>query len=162
MSNNIQAIPSTDVSFSPVAAVKSRRPWSFASMAVVSLILGIGASYLIVWQNLKRVGKNDVAKKFFWIGLAILVGMVTTLFFAADALHLSKASGNVLALGFLVWFYFKYLASWQIASKEKPGFDWVILGWGLLGLVASLVIVGLLVLIFPQSRMNRENFKIFD
>lgn len=110
-------------------------PWSNTSMYIASLLFGVGGGFMIVWQGLKKIGKEDVAKKFFlWGGLATLI-----LVFAIARLHIS--SGYFVSLVYIILFERFYLMPWKKENPDiKPKFSWSIVGWGLLGMLLSVIL----------------------
>ena len=111
-------------------------PWSKISMYVASLIFGIGGSFLIVWQNLKRINKPGKARKFFiWGGI---VAVITT--FLIIKFHIEY--GYIFGFLLVMWFDRFYLAMWMKENPNtKPRFGWAMVGWGLLGTIATVVLL---------------------
>lgn len=127
-----------------------KRPWSWIWILVVSVLCGLSGGYLIVWQNLKRIGREDVAKKFLIKGGVIVLAITAALFLLPIPQSLNRGLGNGLAIIFPIWFYQKYLNDWQKQNPKVAGFSFALIGWGLLGLILYLALVFLVALIFPQ------------
>lgn len=143
-------------------ASSSKTPWDFISIVGVSLIFGNVASYLVVWENLKRIGKKDKANKYFiFFGMVLL--LETLLFQYLN--NLGKLNGsmvNGLGLIFPIWFYAYYFKEWQKQNPKVAKFQWSILAWGLFGLVAVFilnVIVGALVCAVLKNCPDYFNLK---
>ena len=113
---------------------------------IVSVLTGLGGSYLIVWQNLKRMGKEAEATKFLLVGGLIAVGILIISRFVS----IRTSGGFVIGILFPVWHLSKHIQKWQ---KENPGrakFTWGLVGWGVLGLILTIAIIFPLALLFPQ------------
>lgn len=117
-----------------------KRPWSYIQILAASVLFGLPGAYLIVWQNLKRIGKEDVAKKFLIVGGIIVLLIMTILIFLPVSRTISRGLSNGLAIMFPIWLYLSYLREWQKQNPKGAGFSWSLLGWGLLGLVLYLAI----------------------
>jgi hypothetical protein len=118
-----------------------KAPWPWFSLFVISLILGVPSAIIVVWQNLKRIGKNEVASKFLLIsgGLYLLLAIVTQI----TTLPLSFLSnlGRFLGVIFPVWYYYSYGKSWEKEHSGQTKWSWSLLGWGILGLAIYLVLI---------------------
>ena len=156
----------TDNSLPPKA---EKLPWSFLSMAIFSTLFGSIAGFLITWQNLKRLGKKILAKKFFFIGGAIIVLIFSisiillirsrneeyevgidfiTNIFSRDPDILAPFLGNtnhhpfltLLRLVISLSFPFWFFLS-QIKKEVnlKLKFSWSIIFWGLLGFFITIL-----------------------
>lgn len=123
-----------------------KAPWPWWATFIFSAVSGLYGGYIIVWLNLKRLGKHNVAKKFLFIGggivililgFLILLGQIlpsiTLLFSARLILSL------ILGLLFPTWLYFAYLKKWQTENPGKAKFSWSIIGWTAIGIVIGIV-----------------------
>lgn len=123
-------------------------------MVLISVLCGLPGSYLIVWQNLRRIGRKDVGKKFLIVGGIIVLVTMVVLMFLPISKSLSRGLGNGLAMIFPLWLYSNYLKQWQQQNPKGAGFSWSLMGWGLLGLILYLVLAFVisfvLALIFPD------------
>lgn len=126
----------------------SKIPWDFMSMVGVPILFGYVASYLVVWENLRRIGKKDKANKYLIVfGVVVLLGIIFFQYLSGLK-RLNGSMVNGFGLLFPIWFYAYYFKEWQ---KQNPGvakFQWSVLVWGLFGLVAGIilnVIIGALV-----------------
>lgn len=121
--------------------------WSWGWVLLFSILGGIGAGYLLCWQDLIRMGKQEAAKKFFlWGGITLLsIQLLVTLL-------PDKWTPNSISLGlslvFPMYLYHGYLKEWQ---KNNPGiarFEKKIILWAVLGLVLQLLIIFIFASIF--------------
>jgi hypothetical protein len=118
-----------------------KAPWPYFGLFIISLIFGMPAAILVVWQNLKRIEKHEVAKKFLLIsgGLGLLI-LILIAIISPSSSKVQINSAMFLSLIFPVWYLFSYGKSWE---KEHPGqtkWSWTLLGWGVLGYVVSLIL----------------------
>lgn len=128
-----------------------KRPWSQGWMILASVLCGFAGSYLIVWQNLKRIGREDKAKKFLIVGGIIVIAIIVALSLFPIPDSLSNGLGIGLALIFPFWFYSNYLKDWQKQNPKVAGFSWSLVGWGLLGLISYLALAYLVTFLFPTT-----------
>lgn len=141
------SLPQNPISASSDQIYKS--PWPWWGVIVFSVLFGFPGSFFIVWQNLKRMGKQSEASKF------LLFGGIITIIITAGLFLLpfppTSGVGNGLAVIFPLWFHYKYFKSWQKDNPGKTKFSWSLVGWGLLGLILYLVLVFLVAAIFPGA-----------
>ncbi len=120
-------------------------PWGKTSLSASSFVFGLGAGFLLIWQNFKRMGREEDAKKFFWKGIGINVGVTAILVFMIimageeQGRQIAKASQG-LGLFYPWLFGAKELKEWEQQHASKGKFSWSILGWGFLGLIFQLVL----------------------
>lgn len=124
-------------------------PWNYFSVFIFSSLFGPGASYLISWRNLKKMGKPEEAKKFLLFGGIIFLLMSTALIYLPKSG--TKALGNVAAIIFPIWLYYSHQKQWQISNPNKAKFSWSILGWSLLGVLLLIIVVAALTVILPHK-----------
>lgn len=126
----------------------TQAPWSWLSLAIVSILTGLGGGFFIVWQNLKRMGKEEEAKKFFVWGAVISVVVL------ALAIYLPmfpQGLSGVISLLFPIWHYATHLKKWQQEHPKQAKFSWSLVGWGVVGLVATLVLGVVLGFLIPVN-----------
>ncbi len=134
----LKTMPVTPMVEMPVT--KLMTPWPIWLILVVAFLSGTWSAYFLVWQNLKRMGKPELAVKFarWGVGLIFLFQVVLVAMAA-----MGKSAGNVsqaLLFGFPLWLEFKFFRRWREENPEnKPRFQMVTLGWGAVGLVATFV-----------------------
>ena len=131
-----------------------KRPWSWIWMLPTSVLSGSPGSYLIVWQNLKRIGREDIAKKFVIVGGIILLTVTAVLFLLPISRPIRQWLGTGLSIIFPLWFYSNYLKEWQKQNPKVAGFSWALVGWGFLGLMLYLALVFLVAFLFPDPSGN--------
>lgn len=140
-------------------------PWSFLSMIITSLLFGPIAGLLITWQNLKRLGKRKLGKKFlvggclFFFILLFLIPLVIrtleplTLFafpfwiFLITKYYSVAFIVFIISFGLPIWFYFFQLKK---EKQLKTKFSWSILFWALIGLLSSFSLLILHIITTPQ------------
>lgn len=123
-------------------------PWNYFSVFIFSSLFGPGASYLISWQNLKKMSKPEEAKKFLLFGGIVFLLISIALYYLPESG--AKALGNVAAIIFPIWLYYSHQKQWQTTNPNKAKFSWSILGWSLLGVILVLVVFLLLGFILPK------------
>lgn len=155
---NQQSVPASTPTMPPLPNVPSnpiqasmnsntKAPWSWWSVLVFSLILGFPASYFIVWNNLKRMGKAEEAKKFLMFGGIIVAVVSIGLLYISVPKYVTP---NILALPFPIWLHTKYLNQWQKDNPGKAKFSWSLIAWGLLGLIIWTALLYLASIILPK------------
>ncbi len=119
-------------------------PWPIFWIYVVSVLTSYAGSYLITWQSLKRIGKDDVANRFLLIGGVItLVISYLTRFIPSQLFPGYNGLPGVaagLASIFPLWFQYKYFNQWQKDNPNQTKFTWSIVGWGILGIILLVII----------------------
>lgn len=115
-------------------------PWPFWTILVLAFIGGTWSAYFLIWQNLKKIEKNEAARKFAWWGVGIILMYQILLVVLAMLGNRSNNYSQVLLIGLPIWFEFKYFKKWREEHPEiKPKFQFSALGWGGLGLAATLL-----------------------
>lgn len=113
-------------------------PWSALSVFIFSILFGPGASYLITWQNLKRIGKTDVTNSFLGLGGVALLAIVIIIYILPEGI--AKVIGDISAIIFPIWLYHSYQKKYQFDNPKRAKFSWSILGWSCLGVILILAI----------------------
>lgn len=123
-------------------------PWKFWHTILTVLFFGIGAAYLICWQNLKRMGKEQEAKHLFIFGgIAVLaISIIANLISSEQTV---KLLGNAVGLAFPTWTYYKYQKQWEVEHPNQSKFTWSLLGWGLLGTVLTIFLFFVIASLIP-------------
>ncbi|MEK7497629.1 MAG: hypothetical protein AAB656_01790 [Patescibacteria group bacterium] len=107
---------------------KDKKPYPFEALALLSFIFGVGASYVLILQNLKRMGKHDLVKKLIFPGSIILIIALVLLYF------LSSLNRFVLQEFSLISLSLFYLLFWRkYENKKEAKFEWSAIGWALVG-----------------------------
>ncbi len=115
-----------------------KKPWSPQAVIGCSFLFSYGSSYLIIWQNLKRYGEIEEARRFFIKG-----GLVFLLLTIVNVQLLSlKPDADI---GLIFWWLI--FTSWyQSINKKllKPKnmevkFSASIFGWSILGSLLTIV-----------------------
>lgn len=114
--------------------------WSFGWVILFSILGGMGAGYLICWQDLIRMGKQETAKKFLLWGGVTLLAIHLVLFLLSDQLA-NKSLSTGLSLMFPTYLYYAHLKEWQKNNPGIAGFEKKIVLWAILGLILSLLII---------------------
>jgi len=129
----------------------TKLPWPYGWVITMSILFGFPASFLIVWQNLKRIGREDVAKKFFIVGglIVLALGIITVILPVRTG---SQSGSLLLSAAFPIWFYVKYFKDWQIKNPKVAKFSWSIVGWALLGLFVFVTIITISILIVSGGK----------
>lgn len=125
-----------------------KTPWPVWAIFVFSII-NIFAAYFITWQSLKRMGRDDIARKFLFVGGGIIILLFLFLIFSGDLFPLPPPPirdiiKTISAIAFPGWLYITYLKRWQEENPGKAKFSWSIIGWWAIG-VGIEIVLGLLI-----------------
>ncbi len=99
--------------------------WAGSSFSLIG-------GFLIVWQNLKRMGKVDDAKKFILLSF-LLIPLILLL---ANIVRVKNMPLGLLPSLWLILKYFSKDKNWYLGPK--PLLRWEIIKWGLLGVLIEL------------------------
>ena len=153
LSETLKIVDNSNQQTSPATSPSGKAPWPW--WATLTFSFDLVGGYIIVWQNLKRMGREDVAKKFLFVGggivLTILVLLVLLGYLLPESSTLSSSSSTYkLVLGWLfpIWLYLTYLKKWQQENPGKAKFSWSILGWMAVGIVIEIVLIFLSFILF--------------
>lgn len=130
--------PMVNPALAPNPYPLQKAPWSLASLYVVGFLFGPLAGYLVVMENLKRIGENEKAEKL------KVNGAIIILLILLAAIFLTKfiPSGVSIVVGILFpLLYNEPFKKWQ---QEHPGiakFQADILLKGLLGLILTFAVL---------------------
>ncbi len=120
--------------------MRGDKVWSWSTVLIFSILGGMGAGYLICWQDLIRMGKQEAAKKFLlWGGVGLLVINLVIVLLPDELTPNSISYG--LSLMFPVYLYHAYLKEWQKSNPGVAKFEKKIILWAILGLVLGLLII---------------------
>lgn len=128
--------------------ITSNKPWKFWHMSLMALLFGLGSGYLVAWQNLRRMGEEEAAKKFLLFGGVVLIVISLMIYFLPET---QTRGFYFIGLLFPVWVYFRNQKGWEQKNPGQTAFSWSIVGWGVLGFVGIIFWYYLLFLLFPPS-----------
>lgn len=113
-----------------------KTPWSYWTMIIGAILGGIPSGFLIVWQNLKRIGLEKEAKTWLWYG-----GIIWLIFIIYDLVSGVGSLGLDIALTLLPvhFLWSKYLKNWP-SNIPKPKFSWDVFKWSLIGILVQIPI----------------------
>lgn len=116
----------------PVNSVPNSGSWPLVGMWVGSSFSVVGG-FLIVWQNLKRMGEASVAKKFILLSFLL----IPLIFLLAGVIGIKNIPWGILPS---LWLWHRYFGkdSKRLITEPKPLFRWEIIKWGLLGVLIEL------------------------
>ena len=117
-------------------------PWPILLVLTFSFLLSSGAALFLVWQSLKRIGEENVARSFLVVG-----GVIFLVTQVVGVLMVSKADfggarylAQLVGLVFPLWFWRGSYKKWQQNNSIPEKFDWSIVVWTVMGLVLTIII----------------------
>lgn len=138
--NPIEQVRST----APQSVALSTLPWNKISIIVCSLLFGVGTGYLLTWQNLKRMGRENEAQVFLIKGGLLFLGLMLLVIFFTQSLDSSESLIRGLSRGisfiFPFFFAYRHLQQWEKKHTHQTKFSFSILLWSFLGFVLTIVV----------------------
>jgi hypothetical protein len=132
----------------------SEAPWRPKVAGRIAFFFGPIAGALVVASSLRRMGRQQTAKKVILLALGATAAESVIVFFIPDAL--SRLVGLGAEIAFLLIFPIfmeNEFSKWQAAHPSAvPSNGWKAIGWGLIGtllffVIAFFIFVGLSVLL---------------
>lgn len=119
--------------------------WSFPSIMFICSLSGLFGGYLIVWQTLRRMGKEKEARNFLIFGgiIALLIYLVS--FWVIRTIN-GIGEFSSLSLGFIfpIWLYAMYYNKWEQNNFGKTGSNWSLIIWGFMGFILWMIFIRVL------------------
>lgn len=116
-------------------------PWSIWTVFIIGLLSLGTATIFLVWRSFIQIKEYKAGQIFITVALVlqIIVGCVSILL---SNWGIYGASLMFAGIGLPIWFYESHLKHWeQQHPGVNPKFSLSIIGWGILGLIFSVVLL---------------------